>query len=262
MGLVQEDKRACPVRIRRSIDTHAKSGVLDLSLDNVNERLEDSGGTGCRRSTTFECERNVATRNPPITLRAGRPDHEDGLAFAGYLDIAAEGFFRFWLGRDFSRAIADAFMRPGHDLSYERATFAVRGEKIIGMALCYTADEHRASSLAPLRKARGYPAFRAAMIAAVFSPIFRILDTIKDGDFYLQAIAVDPDLRGAGVGSLLFDWVEDQGRASDSRRLCLDVSGSNIGARRLYERLGMNVVSESKIFYIPGVRLLRMAKAI
>lgn len=118
------------------------------------------------------------------------------------------------------------------------------------------------SSLTPLREAEGYRAVRAAIIAAAFAPIFRVLDTLKDGDSYLQAIAVDPDLRGAGVGSLLMDRVEDLGRASGSRRLCLDVSGSNGGARRLYERLGMNVVSESKIFYMPGVRLLRMAKAI
>ncbi len=94
------------------------------------------------------------------------------------------------------------------------------------------------------------------------SPIMRVLDTLEDGDFYLQAIAVDEHLRGAGVGSILIGWVEDQGRASGSRRLCLDVSGSNPGARRLYERRGMEVVSESKIFYMPGVRLLRMAKAI
>ncbi|MHC5066467.1 MAG: GNAT family N-acetyltransferase [Planctomycetota bacterium] len=158
--------------------------------------------------------------------------------------------------------IAEAFTKPGHDLSYEHATFAVHNEKIIGMAVCYTAEQHRTSSLAPLREAEGYPTFRAAIIAAVFAPIFSVLDTLEDGDFYLQAIAVDPDLRGAGVGSLLMDRVEERGRASGSRRLCLDVSGSNIGARRLYERLGMDVVLESKIFYMPGVRLLRMAKTI
>lgn len=198
----------------------------------------------------------------PITLRAARPVFEEGLAFAGYLNAAAEGFFRFWLGRNYSTTIADAFTRPGHDLSYEHATFAVRAESIIGMTLCYTADRHRASSPEPLRQANGYPAFRAAVIGGVFSPMFRILDTLEEGDFYLQAIAVDPEQRGAGVGSLLMDRVEEKGRASGSRRLCLDVSNRNAGARRLYERLGMDVVLESKIFYMPGVRLLRMAKAI
>jgi ribosomal protein S18 acetylase RimI-like enzyme len=198
----------------------------------------------------------------PIALRAARPDLDEGLMFAGYLNAAAEGFFQFWLGKDFSRVIADAFTKPGHDLSYEHATFAVRGDRIIGMASCYTADQHRTFSLDPFREAEGYRAFRATIIAAVFAPIFRVLDTIEDGDFYLQAIAVDEGLRGAGVGSLLMEWVEDQARASGSGRLCLDVSGTNVGARRLYERLGMDMVSESKIFYMPGVRLLRMAKAI
>jgi ribosomal protein S18 acetylase RimI-like enzyme len=198
----------------------------------------------------------------PIILRAARPDVAEGLAFAGYLNAAAEGFFQIWLGKDFNRVIAHAYTKPGHDLSYENATFAVRGERIVGMATGYTADQHRASSLTPLRDAQGYRAVRAAIIAAVFAPLFRVLDTLEDGDFYLQAIAVDPDLRGAGVGSLLMKRVAEEGRASGSRRLCLDVAGSNAGARRLYERLGMNVVSESKIFYMPGVRLLRMAKAI
>ena len=34
-----------------------------------------------------------------IVLRAANPASDDGLAFARYLDVAAEGFFRFWLGR-------------------------------------------------------------------------------------------------------------------------------------------------------------------
>ena len=44
----------------------------------------------------------------------------------------------------------------------------------------------------------------------------RILDSIADGDFYLQAIAVDKELRGDGVGSLLMDCVEERARASGS----------------------------------------------
>ena len=197
-----------------------------------------------------------------IALRAARPDLDEGLVFARYLNAAAEGFFELWLGRDFSGVVAEAYTKPGHDLSHEHAAFAVRGGRIIGMALGYTAEQHRASSLDPLREAEGYRAFRAAIIGAVVFPIMRVIDTLEDGDFYLQAIAVDEDLRGAGVGSLLMEWVEDQGRASGSGRLCLDVSGTNIGARRLYERLGMDVVAESKILYMPWVRLLRMAKAI
>ena len=34
-----------------------------------------------------------------IVLRAANPTFDEGLAFARYLDEAAEGFFRFMLGR-------------------------------------------------------------------------------------------------------------------------------------------------------------------
>ena len=35
----------------------------------------------------------------PIVLRAANPAFDEGLAFARYADEAAEGFFRFMLGR-------------------------------------------------------------------------------------------------------------------------------------------------------------------
>ncbi len=36
----------------------------------------------------------------------------------------------------------------------------------------------------------------------LFAPLMRIIDSIADGNFYLQAIAVDKELRGDGVGSV------------------------------------------------------------
>jgi ribosomal protein S18 acetylase RimI-like enzyme len=37
------------------------------------------------------------------------------------------------------------------------------------------------------------------VVRLVLAPLWRILETVPEGHFYLQAIAVDPDLRGAGV---------------------------------------------------------------
>jgi ribosomal protein S18 acetylase RimI-like enzyme len=91
----------------------------------------------------------------------------------------------------------------------------------------------------------------------------RILDTLADGDFYLLSIAVDDDMRGEGVGSALIDSIEVRARASGARRLSLDVSAKNEGARRLYERRGMTVESQwPKRLVIPGLKLLRMTKTL
>jgi len=197
----------------------------------------------------------------PITLRAAKPSLDEGLVFARYLDEAAEGFFRFMLGRDAGEIIARAFVEPGHDLSYENVTFAERDNVIVGMVSGYTAEQHRRSSRQPLKQAAGRYHLRMKIVLILFAPLMRIIDSIADSDFYLQAIAVDKELRGDGVGSVLMDSLEERARASGSTRLALDVSAKNVRARRFYERRGMTVESQwPKRLPIPGLRFYRMTK--
>ena len=99
-----------------------------------------------------------------------------------------------------------------------------------------------------------------AAVSTLLAPLLRIIDTIADGDFYVQAIAVDRKLRGEGVGSTLIDSIEDRAVASRSARLVLDVSAKNEGASRLYERRGMTVESEwPKFLFIPRL-FVRMTR--
>ncbi len=162
-----------------------------------------------------------------ITFRAANPTLDEGLAFARYLDEAAEGFFRFMLGRDAGHIIARAFTEPGHDLSYQNVTFAVRDNAIVGMVSGYTTEQHRWSSRQPLKQAAGRHHVRMRAVLILFAPLMRVIDSIADGDFYLQAIAVDKEFQGDGVGSVLMDALEERARASGSTRLALDVSAKN-----------------------------------
>ncbi len=171
-----------------------------------------------------------------ITLRAAKPTMDEGLAFARYLDEAAEGFFRFMLGRHAQDIIATAFLQPDHDLSHQNVTFAEHEDAVVGMVSGYTAKQHRASSRHPLKEAAGKRNLRMRIVLILFAPLMRIIDSIADEDFYLQAIAVDKELRGAGLGSILMDHLEGQACSSGSTRLALDVSAKNEGARRLYRR--------------------------
>jgi len=195
-----------------------------------------------------------------IILRAANPTFDEGLVFARYLDEAAEGFFRFMLGRQVADVIATAYTQPDHDFSYQNITFAERDKVIVGMASGYTAKQHRRSSNEPLKLAAGYRALRMVRVAICCAPFRRVLDTLDDGDFYLQAIAIDNDLRGEGIGSTLIDSIEDRARATGSIRLCLDVTAKNKGARRLYERRGMTVEwGWPRLLFIPRL-LVRMTK--
>ena len=198
-----------------------------------------------------------------IVLRAANPTFDEGLAFARYVDEAAEGFFRFMLGRRAGHIIATAFDRPDHDLSYQHVTFAERDNVIVGMFAAYTAEQHRRSSRQPLKQAAGRRNIQMRIVMILFAPLMRITDSIPDGDFYLQFIAVDKALRGDGVGSVLMDSFEERARASRSTRLALDVSARNEGARRFYERRGWNVESQwPKRLALPGLKFYRMTKGL
>ena len=198
-----------------------------------------------------------------MNLRPANPTLDDGLAFARYLDEAAEGFFRLMLGRRAGYIIATAFAQPDHDLSYQNVTFVERDNVIVGMVSGFTAAQHRRSSRQPLKQAAGRRNLRMRIVLILFAPLMRIIDSIADGDFYLQAIGVDKELRGDGVGSVLMDSFEERARASGSTRLSLDVSATNKGACRFYERRGMTVESQwPKRLPMPVLRFYRMTKTL
>ncbi len=196
-----------------------------------------------------------------IVLRAAKPTLDESITFARYLDQAAEGFFRFMIGRRAEHVIATAFLQSHHDLSYQNVTFAEQEGTTIGMVSGYTAKQHRASSRQPLKEAAGKRNFRIGMVSVLFAPLMRIIDSVNDGDFYVQAIAVTKEQQGGGVGSALMDFIEEEAIAKGSTRLALDVSAKNENARRFYSNRGMTIEAQwPKRLPIRAFKLYRMVK--
>lgn len=128
------------------------------------------------------------------------------------------------------------------------------------MSSAFTGAQHRTFSDEPLERALGRRAFRMKTARVVLAPMWRILETVAEDEFYLQAIAVDPDVRGAGVGSLLLDDLVERGTLNGSARLGLDVAAKNDGARRLYARRGFVESSEWPSSRVLPTILIRMTK--
>ncbi|MCP4605253.1 MAG: GNAT family N-acetyltransferase, partial [Proteobacteria bacterium] len=197
----------------------------------------------------------------PIALRTANPTTDEGLVCGQYLDEVAEGFFRLMLGKRFAEIIARAYPQPNHSYSFENVIFAECDERIVGMVLGFTAEQHRNFSTRPLKEAAGIRVLRMTIVNILCAPMLRILKTIAAGDYYLLSMAVDKKFRGKGIGTILMDSIEERARASGAIRLSLDVSAKNEGARRLYERRGMNIESQwPKRIPMPGVRFYRMTK--
>ena len=199
--------------------------------------------------------------NPPkIIIRPAKPSQEEGLRFAQFMNMAADGGFRYLFGPRFKEIVAEAFVASGHDLSYEHALFAEWDGAIVGMASGYTAEQHEGSSDEPITRAAGRSAFRIACMFALTAPMWRFMHTYEKGDFYLQFLAVDARHRGKGIGSALIGAMEARGRESGSERFVLDVSGRNPDAQRLYARQGFEVGPRwPRLAFVPPM-VRRMAK--
>ncbi len=196
-----------------------------------------------------------------VTLRPAEPTIEDGLAFAEYLDQAADGIFALLLGRRTPSIIAEAFVSTGHDLSHEHVTIAERGGRPVGMLSAYTGSAHAQSSTAELNRAAGWRRIRMIVVALPLLPMLSFSDRVARESFYIQAIAVDPAERGAGIGSMLMSVADAAAESAGSANLALDVAEHNDGARRLYERLGFEVAATSRpVPFVRRSRLHRMIK--
>src|SRR5215210_2996378 len=68
---------------------------------------------------------------------------------------------------------------------------------------------------------------------------------------YIQTICIDPRCRGLGLGSRLLEFAEERiRRVSPNIFMC--VSSFNVGARRLYQRHGYEVIGELTDYLVKG----------
>ena len=74
-----------------------------------------------------------------------------------------------------------------------------------------------------------------------------VLCDIDEDDLYVAEIAIDDSLRGQGLGrQVLFDVI-DYAKSKNLNRVILDADFRNVGAKKLYERLGFKVFNEKKV---------------
>lgn len=191
-----------------------------------------------------------------LRLRPARPDQGDAQAYATYLNTAAHGFFGELFGRDWRSVIADVSMVSGHELSLANVVIAEVDGRIVGSC---AGGEDAPIPLGLLVRSLGWRTPRAAAVWAAGFPTTAWLTKPEPGDWYLQSIAVDADMRGTGVGTALFADAVARARAAGARRMVLDVRVGNDRAKRLYEHLGMVVIGRSPGPTLPGVhRVERM----
>lgn len=74
-----------------------------------------------------------------------------------------------------------------------------------------------------------------------------VLCDIDEDDLYVAEIAIDDSLRGQGLGrEVLLDVIE-YAKSKNLNRVILDADFRNVGAKKLYERLGFKVFNKKRV---------------
>jgi ribosomal protein S18 acetylase RimI-like enzyme len=193
-----------------------------------------------------------------LCLRAATPGDAAFLAWG--LDEAAGGVFAALFGGRSGVILAAVMAQRGHQLSYEHVTVADAGGEAVGFCQGWPAGTPAAD--AAIARAAGLRALRAAALGLFAWPVVSALGRHAPGDWYLQALAVTPRARGAGVGRRLFADALERAAAARSAALTLDVDAANVRALALYERLGLSVVSTASAPLFDGLRVHRMVRAV
>lgn len=167
----------------------------------------------------------------------------DAVHLAMLVDMAAKGMsVKVWQGLaapgqsplEVGRARA---MREGVSFTYRNATMAEEGPAVVGGLVGYVIvpDDTDIATLPP-----------------PFRPILE-LERLVPGHWYVNVLAVYPEHRGRGIGSLLLQEADRIGAGSAPGGMAIIVDESNAVARRLYVRHGYREVATRPIVPMPGV---------
>ncbi|MGN0176898.1 MAG: GNAT family N-acetyltransferase [Methanobrevibacter sp.] len=74
-----------------------------------------------------------------------------------------------------------------------------------------------------------------------------VLCDVKKDDLYLAELAIDESLRGQGVGRKVIMDVIEYARSKKLNRVTIDADFRNMGAKKLYERIGFSIFNKKRV---------------
>lgn len=186
---------------------------------------------------------NNKIQDEPILIREAKPDLDEGLLFAQFLNEASEGFFKAILGNETFEIISEAYVKSNNDFSFENAFFIEYNGEIVGMVSGYTKSEKVGFKRKILSKSTKGSKFRIRMFSVIGRILSHFLGPRGKDEFYIQAIAISSPMRGKGLGQKLLEHIADKSIERGSKTLSLDVSSKNTKAINSYTIFGMKVSS-------------------
>jgi ribosomal protein S18 acetylase RimI-like enzyme len=152
---------------------------------------------------------------------------------AQLLLAAMEDLIYYYIGsEDKNRAIdflENQFKSENSLYSYKNSFIALIDQKIVGLLVAYDGKIHQKLQQNLIESLRKDYHFNDEL-----SP------ETEEGEFYIDALSVNPEYRGQKIGSQLISFAENYAQKNQFKKIGLLVDEENPAAKRLYSRLGFN----------------------
>lgn len=175
----------------------------------------------------------------------------DAADFAELVLMSSPTLFPVIYGDDARAVLKRLFCRSHNLFSFEHTYFVELGGGRAGMLLGYDWNARRRENwrtgFLMLKEMKLELVRRLPRMIKAES----VLGKVKKGELYISNVAIYPEYRSQGIGSKLLLQAEREAGARGARALSLEVEAGNVGAIRLYSRLGYSIVSEY-VFRLKG----------
>jgi len=192
---------------------------------------------------TFQKKKIVSLHQKNMTIRKAKL--EDSKAIANYIMLAMEEIVYQFIGRD-AKEEATQFMenlvrKTANPYSYENCWVVDIDGDIAAAGIVYDG-----AKMSELRKVV------AEEIKAVFDEeLYQLyMDSeieTEAGEYYIDSVGVSTNHQGKGIGSKLFQFLIDEYVHNRKGVLGLLVDKDNPNAKKLYLKLGFEIVGEKTL---------------
>ncbi len=191
------------------------------------------------------------TEKVAFVLREGGDSKEEALAFADLAVSAGGDMFPLFFGPRAKDLMARLYPHEHNFMSHRFCRFAWVDGEIAGLMSGFSYDEKRAVTAGNSRDFVRYGATvlpRMVWYALRLGGIVRALETLEQGEFYIEFLAVYPRFQRMGLSQALLNLAEQQARSKGCRSVVLDVDIDNISAIQAYQKWGMQITRSSTTY--------------
>jgi len=165
--------------------------------------------------------------------------------FADLMEFSAPQFFLLLYGSRFRPIIQSLFVHKYNLFSFQHVYFAEIENKGVGISLEYSWYSKIKENLRTGILILKYMGQEFVRKIPIFLNTMRATGYVSKPEYYISNIAVYPEYRGMQIGTKLLTNSEKEAKQTNAKRVVLDVETENLGAIKLYKKLGYTICKKS-----------------